>query len=96
LFAVVDDAQNPSPASAKSRARDGNELTELSRRELEVLERVAEGRTNDEIASSLYLSNRTIERHLSNIYAKLRLSGKAARAGAAARFSRTHALPAHP
>jgi class 3 adenylate cyclase len=96
LFAVVDDAQNPSPARAKSPARDGNELTDLSRRELEVLELVAEGRTNDDIATSLYLSNRTIERHLSNIYAKLRLSGKAARAAAAARFSRTHALLAHP
>jgi hypothetical protein len=30
---------------------------------------------------------RTVERHLSNIYAKLRLTGKAARAAAAARFS---------
>jgi hypothetical protein len=30
-----------------------------------------------------------VERHLSNIYAKLRISGKAARAAAAARFSRS-------
>jgi class 3 adenylate cyclase len=95
LFAVVDDAENPSPVSARSPARERNELTDLSGRELEVLELVAEGRTNDEIATSLYLSNRTIERHLSNVYAKLRLSGKAARAAAAARFSRVHACPAH-
>jgi len=33
------------------------------------------------------LSVRTVERHLSNIYAKLRLSGKAARAAAAARYA---------
>jgi len=60
---------------------------ELSDRERDVLALVAEGRSNQEIAASLYLSVRTVERHLSNIYAKLRISGKAARAGAAARFS---------
>jgi DNA-binding NarL/FixJ family response regulator len=60
---------------------------DLSDRERDVLALVADGRTNQEIAASLYLSVRTVERHLSNIYAKLRISGKAARAAAAARFS---------
>ena len=45
--------------------------------------------TNKQIAERLFLSTRTVERHLSNVYAKLRVSGKAARAAAAARFSRT-------
>ena len=65
------------------------ELSELSGREHEVLELVAAGLSNEEIAERLVLSVRTVERHLSNIYAKLRVSGKAARAAAAARFSRT-------
>jgi pimeloyl-ACP methyl ester carboxylesterase/DNA-binding CsgD family transcriptional regulator len=65
-----------------------DELPQLSNRELDVLALVAEGRSNEEIAARLYLSVRTVERHLSNIYAKLRVSGKAARAAAASRFSR--------
>ena len=66
---------------------------DLSARELEVLELVAEGLTNEAIADRLYLSVRTVERHLSNIYAKLGLSGKAARAAAAARFSQSSEAP---
>jgi pimeloyl-ACP methyl ester carboxylesterase/DNA-binding CsgD family transcriptional regulator len=62
-------------------------LDELSPREVEVLELVAAGLSNEEISARLYLSVRTVERHLSNVYAKLRISGKAARAAAAARFT---------
>jgi pimeloyl-ACP methyl ester carboxylesterase/DNA-binding CsgD family transcriptional regulator len=76
-------AQRPAPAA----------LPELSGREIEVLALVAEGLSNEEVAARLYLSVRTVERHLSNIYAKLRVSGKAARAAAAARFSRSREPP---
>jgi DNA-binding NarL/FixJ family response regulator len=62
-------------------------VDDLSRREREVLELVASGLTNEEIATRLCLSTRTIERHLSNIYVKLGVSGKSGRAAAAARFS---------
>jgi pimeloyl-ACP methyl ester carboxylesterase/DNA-binding CsgD family transcriptional regulator len=62
-------------------------LDDLTEREVEVLELVAEGLGNEEIAKRLVVSTRTVERHLSNVYVKLRLSGKSARAAAAARFS---------
>jgi RNA polymerase sigma factor (sigma-70 family) len=68
-------------------------LADLSAREREVLELVAAGLSNEEIAGRLYLSVRTVERHLSNVYVKLRISGKAARAAAAARFSRSREPP---
>jgi DNA-binding CsgD family transcriptional regulator len=63
-------------------------LERLSRRERDVLERVAAGEDNEHIAAGLTLSVRTVERHLSNIYLKLGVTGKAARAAAAARFLR--------
>ncbi len=50
----------------------------LSPRELEVLRHVAGGKTNKEIAAELVLSERTIERHVSNIFAKLGVSTRAA------------------
>lgn len=68
------------PATPSTAAR------QLSSRELEVLELVAAGLTNEAIAARLVVSVRTVERHLTNIYAKLRLSGKAARAAAAVSF----------
>jgi predicted ATPase/DNA-binding NarL/FixJ family response regulator len=43
----------------------------LSRRELEVMQLVASGRTNREIAEQLVLSRRTIDMHVRNILAKL-------------------------
>jgi RNA polymerase sigma factor (sigma-70 family) len=64
------------------------DLSELSEREREVMGLVAAGMSNEQIAERLVLSRRTVERHLSNVYSKLRLSGKSARAAAAARFSR--------
>ena len=55
----------------------------LSRREREVLGLVASGASNEEISTVLFLSIRTVERHVSNIYAKLGVSGKTARVIAA-------------
>jgi len=59
----------------------------LSGREIEVIRLVARGRSNEEIAGELSLSVRTVERHLGNVYRKLGITGKSARAAVAARLS---------
>jgi DNA-binding CsgD family transcriptional regulator len=50
----------------------------LSPRELEVLRLVATGRTNAAIAAALVLSEKTVARHVSNIFAKLGLTSRSA------------------
>jgi DNA-binding NarL/FixJ family response regulator len=50
----------------------------LSARELEVLRLVASGKTNKAIAGELFLSEKTVDRHVSNIFGKLNVSSRAA------------------
>ncbi|TGG81304.1 MAG: response regulator transcription factor [Aphanocapsa feldmannii 277cV] len=42
----------------------------LSERELQIVEQVASGLTNQEIAESLSISKRTVDNHISNIFTK--------------------------
>jgi DNA-binding NarL/FixJ family response regulator len=50
----------------------------LTPRELQVLRLVTVGRTNKAIAAELVLSERTVDRHVSNIFTKLGVSSRAA------------------
>jgi pimeloyl-ACP methyl ester carboxylesterase/DNA-binding CsgD family transcriptional regulator len=77
------------PTGSERAASRDEPVETLTAREREVMAMVVEGRTNEEIAAALFLSYRTVERHLSNVYDKLGVAGKAARAAAAARVSRS-------
>ena len=55
------------------RAENGTELTP---REQEVLKLIAAGKSNQEIALALHISESTVEKHLSSIYAKLGVSSR--------------------
>jgi len=57
----------------------------LTAREQEVLELVATGLTNAEIASRLFLSEKTVERHMAGIFGKLNVGSRAEAVRAAAR-----------
>jgi DNA-binding NarL/FixJ family response regulator len=74
LGAVPDVARVDSLTASRQAAGERG----LTDRELQVLRFVARGATNRSIAAELVLSERTIDRHVSNIFAKLRVSSRAA------------------
>jgi DNA-binding CsgD family transcriptional regulator len=77
---------------ASSGGGDAPTLDALTGREREVAALVATGMTNREIAGRLVLSEKTVERHLSRIFAKLGISSRAALA-AGAEQARLRDLP---
>lgn len=54
----------------------GSPLDRLTRRENEVLAQVAQGKNNPAIAADLYLSEKSVEKHISAIFSKLGLAGQ--------------------
>jgi DNA-binding NarL/FixJ family response regulator len=56
---------------------DGAALADLSAREREILEQLARGRSNDEIAGELVLSRATVKTHVGNLFMKLDLRDRA-------------------
>jgi DNA-binding NarL/FixJ family response regulator len=69
-------------ARGRGEEKDGSGLSE---RELEVLQLLAKGSTNDEIATALFLSEKTVKSHLSSIFRKLRVSNRTQAASKAIR-----------
>jgi DNA-binding NarL/FixJ family response regulator len=57
-----------------SQDSDRSELDELTGREREVLAEMAAGHSNASIAQRLYLSGKTVEKHISTIFLKLGLT----------------------
>ena len=56
--------------------RPENEPVKLTKREVEVLTLVIEGNSSKEVADLLYVSKRTVDFHLANIYEKLNVSNR--------------------
>ncbi len=76
--------------SARQRRASGEGLDALSGREREIAELVAEGRTNREIGAELFLSEKTVEGHLTRIFAKLGVTSRAEVAQAVGRTRAAH------
>ena len=77
-------------STRRRRAPGGDGLASLSGREREVAELVAGGATNKEIAAELFLSEKTVESHMTRVFGKL---GVASRAGVAEIVGRERADP---
>ena len=56
--------------------RHEEEPIKLTKREIEVLTLVIEGKSSKEVADMLYVSKRTVDFHLANIYDKLQVSNR--------------------
>jgi DNA-binding NarL/FixJ family response regulator len=67
-------------AQSQSAKSDGEPLNEeiknLTRREIEILRLVAEGLTNEEIAKRIFISEKTVKTHLTNIFDKLKVNNR--------------------
>jgi DNA-binding CsgD family transcriptional regulator len=86
--ALVSLGARPDVEALDRLASPGTRPAGLTEREVEVLSLVAEGRSNAQIASALVLSERTVARHLSNIFTKLGVGSRTA----AAAFAFEHDL----
>lgn len=56
--------------------RPAEEPIKLTKREIEVLTLVIEGKSSKEVADMLYVSKRTVDFHLANIYDKLQVTNR--------------------
>ncbi|MBO8142105.1 MAG: response regulator transcription factor [Firmicutes bacterium] len=66
--------QTPGRPTLTRRAREG--ATVLTEREQEILRLIVDGRTNAEIARTLYISEKTVKNHITNLLRKLGLSDR--------------------
>ena len=67
----------PRAAGRGARANDAALLAELTARERRIIELVATGRSNAEIARALFISEKTVRNHLTSIFGKLGVDSRA-------------------
>ena len=81
-YALSEEEPSTSASSAAPTEQLSTPVTEhpagLTPREVEVLGLVAEGLTNPQVAQRLFLSPRTVQRHLNSVYRKLGVSSRTA------------------
>jgi DNA-binding NarL/FixJ family response regulator len=83
---------NSAAASSPREPRVAAETPELTRREFEILQLVAEGHSNSQLAKMLWVTEQTVKFHLSNIYRKLDVANRTE----ASRWAQIHGLLPEP
>ena len=80
------------PAAAQAARVATEDLPDLTRRELEILQLVAEGHSNTQLAKMLWVTEQTVKFHLSNVYRKLDVANRTE----ASRWAQLHGLLTSP
>ena len=80
------------PAAAQTSRAATEDLPDLTRRELEILQLVAEGHSNTQLAKMLWVTEQTVKFHLSNVYRKLDVANRTE----ASRWAQLHGLLGSP
>ncbi|MEU6708234.1 response regulator transcription factor [Streptomyces wuyuanensis] len=68
---VAHSSAGSAPTGTAPGAGSGGLLTELSQREVEVMDLIASGMTNQQIAATCFISQKTVKNHINRIFAKL-------------------------
>jgi DNA-binding NarL/FixJ family response regulator len=76
------------PAAPVTETQEAEHMPDLTRREFEILQLVAEGHSNSQLARMLWVTEQTVKFHLSNIYRKLDVSNRTE----ASRWAQLHGL----
>jgi len=77
IFEEIAQAQSQAQTQPRDAAPQLDEsLKALTRRELEILRLVAEGLTNEEIGKKIFISEKTVKTHLTNIFDKLKVNNR--------------------
>lgn len=63
-------------AQQSSSANDDQQSVKLTKREIEVLTHVIQGKSSKEVADALFVSKRTVDFHLANVYDKLHVNNR--------------------
>ncbi len=64
------------PMPSTSRSENAKRAVRLTKREIEVLSLIAQGHSSKEAADVLFVSKRTVDFHLANIYDKLQVNNR--------------------
>lgn len=78
LVGALGPAEGAAAGGGQAQRTPTHDADPLTRKELEVLARLAEGRSNREIAAALYVTQATVKSHLAHIYVKLGVPGRQA------------------
>ena len=72
IFAEIVEGQS----AGSPRGITNEAIKDLTKRELEILRLVAEGLTNEEIGKKIFISEKTVKTHLTNIFDKLKVNNR--------------------